>query len=113
MKIIYGDYREGLKNIYKAAFVYFDLPYVEEDELKTASTKYTTDGYTLDNQKELKDIIDQLNPRWVKSLLSNSNCEFIRELYKEYSITTVAAKRNIHASSGGSRKMEELLIKNN
>lgn len=54
MKIIHGDYRKGLKNIHKTPFVYFKPPYVKEDELKTAFIKYTSDGYTQDNQKELK-----------------------------------------------------------
>lgn len=112
VKIVHGDYRDGLKYIRKTSFVYFDPPYVKEDELKTVFTNYTSNGFTLNNQIELKEICDKLNEKGVKFLISNSNCEFIRDLYKDYSIKKVAAKRNINASGGGNRKMEELLIKN-
>lgn len=46
-------------------------------------------------------------------LLSNSNTEFIRELYKDFTIIEIQAKRAINCKGDKRGKITELLIKGN
>lgn len=45
-------------------------------------------------------------------MLSNHNTEFIQNLYKEYKIFVVYAKRNINSKGDGRGAVEEVLIIN-
>ena len=45
-------------------------------------------------------------------MLSNHNTNFIRELYKDFHINIVSAKRMINANSKGRGEVEEVLITN-
>lgn len=111
IKIISGDYKDSLKGLRKGAFVYFDPPYVP---ISTSSsfTGYTEGGFSLKNQEELKEQCDKLNARGINFLLSNSDCEFIRELYKDYNIITVKAKRNINRNGSDRGEINEVLVMN-
>ncbi|MBE6034486.1 MAG: DNA adenine methylase [Clostridiales bacterium] len=106
-----GDYREALKGIRKGAFVYLDPPYMP---ISTSSsfTGYTAIGFGEKEQIELKRQCDLLNKKGVKFLLSNSSCEFIEELYKEYKVTKVAAKRAINANPDKRGEVDEVLVRN-
>ncbi|MGO3836082.1 MAG: DNA adenine methylase [Lactococcus cremoris] len=111
IKIISGDYKDSLKGLRKGSFVYFDPPYVP---ISTSSsfTGYTEGGFSLKNQEELKEQCDKLNARGIKFLLSNSDCEFIKELYKDYNIITVKAKRNINRNGSDRGEINEVLVMN-
>ena len=45
-------------------------------------------------------------------MLSNSATEFIKELYQEYDITIVKAKRAINADASKRGAIEEVLVRN-
>lgn len=111
VKLLNTDYKEALKRLRTDSFVYFDPPYVP---ISTSSsfTSYTEGGFTLDHQKELKLECDKLNRRGIKFLLSNSDNEFIRELYKDYTIKTVRAKRAINSNALKRGEINEVLIYN-
>ena len=55
---------------------------------------------------------DELTRRGVKFMLSNSATEFIKELYGEYEITIVKAKRAINSDASKRGAIEEVLIRN-
>ena len=59
-----------------------------------------------------KDLYEFLNKKGVKFLLSNSNTEFINNLYKGYDIIIVKAKRSINSNGNKRGEVEEVLIKN-
>ena len=63
-------------------------------------------------QIRLKELCDTLNKKGVKFLLSNSDCEFIRELYKDYNIVTIKAKRAINSNGNNRGAVSEVLIRN-
>ncbi|TPO42065.1 DNA adenine methylase, partial [Salmonella enterica subsp. enterica serovar Typhimurium] len=48
----------------------------------------------------------------VKFLLSNSNVPLITELYKDYEINVVDAKRSINSDADKRGSVEEVLIRN-
>lgn len=106
-----GDYKEGLKGIRKNSFVYLDPPYATSKNT-TNFTGYTINGFDDEEQKKLKDVCDQLNSKGIKFLLSNSNVELIRELYKDYDMHIVHMNRLINSNTSNRGVVEELLIKN-
>ena len=105
------DYQDALQNIRRGAFVYFDPPYMPISET-SSFTGYTANGFGEIQQRELKAVCDDLNMRGIKFLLSNSSCEFIRNLYIDYNIATVPAKRFINANADKRGAVDEVLIRN-
>lgn len=81
IKFLNGDFEKTVKTAKKDDFVYFDPPYAPIS--KTSNfTGYNESGFGENEQIRLKELCDLLNKKGVKFLLSNSDCEFIRELYK-------------------------------
>lgn len=111
IKLICGDYREALKGMRKGAFVYFDPPYVPIS-YSSSFTGYTANGFGEKEQKELKKVCDKLNRRGINFLLSNSSCRFIEELYSDYNIKTVRAKRAVNSNPKKRGEVNEVLIAN-
>ena len=107
-----GDYKEALKYIRPGAFVYFDPPYMPPENEDDTFTQYTVDGFDEERQKELKVVCDRLTEKGVKFMLSNSCCGFIKELYEDYNIEIVQARRNISADSGKRILIDEVLVTN-
>lgn len=111
IEIVTGDYKEALKGIRKGSFVYFDPPYVPISS-SSSFTGYTASGFGEKEQIELKKKCDDLNRRGIKFLLSNSSCGFIEELYKDYTIEKVGAKRTINSVGARRGNVEEVLVRN-
>lgn len=111
IKFLNGDFELALRNIRKGSFVYFDPPY---DPLSESSnfTGYTLAGFNKEDQKRLKEMCDKLDKQGVKFLLSNSNTEFINQLYSQYKIVKVGASRCINSNAEKRGDVEELLIMN-
>ena len=111
VKIYSKDYSEILKMADKNSFVYIDPPY---HPLSNTSnfTGYIPGGWNEHDQIRLKKTCDSLNQRGVKFLLSNSSSEFIEELYSNYEILTIGAKRSINSDSSQRGEVDEFLIKN-
>ena len=45
-------------------------------------------------------------------MASNANTQFIRELYKDFNIHVIEAKRSINSKGDGRGKVEEVIITN-
>lgn len=93
-----GDYKEALKGLRKGAFVYLDPPYMPISS-SSSFTGYTENGFSYEQQIALKNECDKLKEKGISFLQSNSDCPEIRELYKEYDIRTVQAKRSINSNA--------------
>ena len=105
------DFETTLNRIGKGSFVYLDPPYDPVSE--TASfTGYNKGGFDKDEQIRLKKCCDELTRRGVKFMLSNSATDFIKDLYHEYDITIVKAKRAINSVASKRGAIEEVLIRN-
>lgn len=111
VKISNIDFEKFLKNAEKGDFVYLDPPYDPISETSNF-TSYNKDGFTKDEQKRLKKVCDDLNRKGVKFLQSNSDSEFINELYKDYKIVKVKATRSINSKADGRGKINEVFIMN-
>ena len=110
-EIKHADFSEILKKVKKGDFVYFDPPYVPLSET-SSFTSYTKDGFDMDMQLSLRDVCDELDSMGVKFLLSNSDTQFVNELYKNYNIKKVFASRQINANADGRGKITEVLVRN-
>lgn len=106
-----ADFSEVLRHVKSGDFVYFDPPYVPLNET-SAFTYYTKNGFDLNLQIKLRDLCDKLNSKGIKFLLSNSNTDIVKDLYKSYEKIEVFASRNINANPNGRGKIVELLIRN-
>lgn len=105
------DFAEVLKRSRKGAFVYLDPPYDPVSE--TASfTGYDKGGFDRDEQVRLKKTCDKLNKKGVKFLLSNSATDFIKDLYKDYKIEVIQAKRAINSRADKRGEVDEVLVMN-
>lgn len=109
IKILNGDYKGALKGLRKGAFVYLDPPYMPISS-SSSFTGYTEGGFSYQHQVELKNECDKLRKKGIKFLQSNSDCPEIRELYKEYEIKTVKAKRSINSNASKRGEINEVLI---
>ncbi|MCK9293404.1 MAG: Dam family site-specific DNA-(adenine-N6)-methyltransferase [archaeon] len=102
---------EKIKDLVKKDdFIYFDPPY---DQINNNSfTTYTEFDFIRKDQEKLKDFFDFLNKKGCKVLLSNSSTDFIKSLYKNYTIKEIDARRMINSDSSKRGNIKEVLIKN-
>lgn len=106
-----GDFEESIKEIQKDSFVYLDPPY--DPISKTSNfTGYNQGGFSDEEQIRIKNMCDRLNENGIKFLLSNSATPFIKELYKDYTIDIVSAKRSVNSKADKRGEIEEVLIRN-
>ncbi len=111
VRILSGDYKEALKNLDENSFVYLDPPYMPISA-SSSFTGYTEGGFGYKRQVELKEECDMLSKQGIRFVQSNSDCEEIRELYKDYKIKTVKAKRSINSVAKKRGEINEVLIYN-
>ena len=105
------DFARTLSRVGKGSFVYLDPPYDPVSD--TASfTGYNKGGFDKSEQIRLKKCCDELTKRGVKFMLSNSATDFIKELYKDYHIVIVKAKRIINSDASKRGAIEEVIITN-
>ena len=73
-------------------------------------TSYTRDGFAYDDQVTLRDRCAELRERGIQFLQSNSDTPEIRELYGDFKIRTVQARRAINSSASKRGAVNEVLI---
>ncbi len=100
-----------LEHAKKGDFVYFDPPY--HPLSSTANfTSYTKNCFSADDQAQLAQTFAELDKRGCLLMLSNSDCELIRNLYDKFRTETVFALRAINCKAEGRGKISELLVMN-
>lgn len=112
IEILNGDFSVATKSANRSSFVYFDPPYHSANN--SNFTGYQADGFGESEQVRLRDNYLELTDRGVKCLLSNSETDFIREIYsnKQFDIFTIQAKRLINSNSSKRGEVNEVLIRN-
>ncbi|MEH2163433.1 MAG: DNA adenine methylase [Nostoc sp.] len=90
-------------------FIYFDPPYYPVSET-SYFTAYSSYRFAEDQQVQLKEVFEKLAERGVKVMLSNSDCEFIRNLYSGFNIYTISASRAINSNAKKRGKITEVLV---
>ena len=111
INIICGDYRKALSLCKAGDFVYLDPPYMPISS-SSSFTGYTENGFDVSEQLTLKEECDKLNEKGVKFMLSNSDHELIKEIYVDYNIKIIKAKRVINSNAKKRGEINEVLIRN-
>lgn len=105
------DFEDFLKFAAPKSFIYFDPPY--EPLTQTSNfTSYTSDDFKQEDQIRLKKQFDSLTKAGTKCMLSNSASPFIKELYKDFIIHEINAKRSINCKGDKRGEIKELVITN-
>lgn len=118
VKIICGDYSRCIDYINDETFVYIDPPY--RPLTQTSSfTSYSAKIFDDKEQIRLADFINIISRKGAIVVASNSdpqnadeNDMFFDNLYRNYSIKRIQAKRAINSKSEGRGNVSELLISN-
>ncbi len=97
------------KRAQRGDLVYFDPPY--DPVSPTASfTAYARFVFGKDEQAQLAAIFAELAQRGVHVVLSNSDTPFIRELYKDFRVDTVYARRAINSRADRRGHVAEVIV---
>ena len=90
-----GHYSKILNYLDSKSFVYLDPPY---DRVSTTSfISYSSDSFSRLEQIGLKNFCDKLTAKGIRFMQSNSATDFIKDLYKDYKVTIVGAKRSVNS----------------
>lgn len=106
-----GDYAKVLQNLDEKSFVYFDPPYMPVST-SSSFTGYTNNGFDENEQLRLKKECDKLTDKGIRFMLSNSDVKFINDLYSDYNIRIVKAKRSINSKANKRGEINEVIIDN-
>ena len=92
-------------------FVYFDPPY---DVLSDTAnfTSYIKEDCGTNLQHNLAKTCAKLDTKWVKFMMSNHDTPLIRELYKDFTIHIVKARRNVNSKGSWRGKVHEVVVVN-
>jgi DNA adenine methylase len=116
--ILQGDFGQTLDYANNNTLFYFDPPY-KPIKKTSAFTSYTKEDFNDEDQTRLKQFIDRINQAGHKFILSNSDVKnfdsennFFDDLYENYNIQRVKARRNINSQGNNRGEIWELLINN-
>jgi len=118
VEILNGDYSETIEYATENTFFYFDPPYKPLSETSSFNS-YSKDEFGDKQQIELKEFCEILNEQNYQWILSNSdvkgkdpNNNFFDDLFENFNIMRVNARRSINANPSKRGKLTELLITN-
>ncbi len=118
VEIRFGDYSIGEEYVEGKTFIYFDPPYRPLIE-NSSFVGYDKSGFNDDNQKELAEFVKKLDKRNCLVMLSNSDPKntnlddnFFDELYKEFEIDRIFAKRMINCQADKRGDITEIVVRN-
>lgn len=109
--ILNTSYSEAVQGLPEDSFVYLDPPY-DPISVTASFTNYNAGGFSREDQIALRDCCRQLDAAGIKFMLSNSATEFIQEIYSDFNITIVPAKRAINSVGSKRGCVDEVVVRN-
>lgn len=103
------DFAAAIDKAAAEDFVFFDSPYAPLTPISFVD--YTKEGFSYEDHIRLAKLFKELSDRGVYCMLTNHDTDLIRDLYKDYTITTVDVRRSINRN-GSDRKGKEVIITN-
>ena len=118
VEIRFGDYSICEEYVNGETFIYFDPPYRPLIE-NLSFVGYDKSGFNDENQKELAEFVKKLDKHNCLVMLSNSDPKntnpddnFFDELYKEFEIDRIFAKRMINCQADKRGDITEIVVRN-
>ena len=105
VKILNTDFELACESAKEGDFIFFDSPYYD-----TFDT-YQAGGFSEENHKRLAALYQKLTDKGVFCMLTNSDTDFIKGLYKRFKIEIIDVKRAIN-SDATKRTGKEILVVN-
>lgn len=106
VQIFNDDYNEVLRSAKAGDLVYFDPPY------DGTYTSYTKTGFTSKDQEKLSKVFKALTDKGVYVMLTNSDTERVRELYRGFKTQSINVRHIVGAKKESRWESKELLITN-
>jgi len=109
-----GDFSAVLDTASRNDLIYFDPPYYTEGN---GFTSYSVSAsgknvFGAEEHRRLLEVVKELSERDCHVVISNSDTEYIRRLYKNFNIHVVHARRAINSNGNGRGTVTELIITN-
>lgn len=101
-----GDFGNVLGNAKAGDFVFIDGPYPD------GFTQYTPIGFDDSDHRRLHSVCVELDRRNVLFVQTNADCPFIRDLYGDFHVIPLQARRNINRKGDGRGPVGEVAIMN-
>ncbi|MEG3439992.1 DNA adenine methylase [Pannus brasiliensis CCIBt3594] len=118
VEILQGDFSQTLSRAEGNTIFYFDPPY-KPIKVTSAFTAYVKENFDDKEQMRLKEFCDRVHESGHFFIVSNSDVtnfdpsdRFFDELYQDYTIKRVKARRNINSKADERGEIFELLISN-
>jgi DNA adenine methylase len=109
--IVCDTYKNIISKCENNDFIYLDPPYFPIS--KTSNfTDYTKECFEILEHNELAKEFERLSSIGAKAILSNSNSEYIKSLYKKYNIIKIRSLRNINCNPHKRKDHYDLIILN-
>jgi DNA adenine methylase len=90
----------------KEDLVYFDPPY------DATFNQYSARSFTKEDQTELRDLCVELDRKKVYFMVSNSDTDFIRQLYSRFKIEKISIFDSISSKTNDRKNRNEVIITN-
>ncbi len=117
-KVFCSDFAESEQYIEKGSFVYLDPPYRPISNTSNF-TSYAKEDFNDEDQERLAVFFKKMDKKGACLLLSNSDPknedledDFFDDLYADYTIERVSAKRHINCDASNRGEINELLVRN-
>jgi DNA adenine methylase len=117
-EILCSDFSKSETCIEKGSFVYFDPPYRPLNKT-SIFTSYSKDGFFDEDQERLSKFFSKLDKTGAYLMLSNSDPkneniddEFFDNLYKDFNIERIPAKRFINSKVSKRGNVNEIIVRN-
>ena len=105
-----SPFHEATTKAKKGDFIYFDPPYYPLK--KSSFTTYSKDAFLKKEQEHLAKVFKELDKKGCKVMLSNSDTKLIKDLYKNYQLDFVEARRMINCDASKRGKINEVVVRN-
>jgi DNA adenine methylase len=105
------DFEKVISLAKKGDFIYFDPPYYPLKKGKSF-TSYQKGAFLEKEQERLAEVFKKLDKKGCLCMGSNSDTKFIKELYSDFNINIVKAKRLINSKAEGRGEINEVVITN-
>lgn len=110
VKIKLRSFEKVLEYAKKDDFIYLDPPYYPLNG--NGFTTYTKENFLAEDQTRLAGVYKELIKKGCKVMLSNSDTEFIKNLYSGFELSIVKANRMINCDATKRGKINEVVITN-